>query len=118
MTSPAPNLERTVQDFAVKLCSQFGSEIERDASGFKRQVVSLLGAALPPGPGRPRSEAITRAIDLLAQGKSWQQIYAACLPQNLVGDSRQLAQSRLRCAVRSRRKAPWRRKAELNSLGV
>ena len=119
MTVPASNLERTVQDFAARLRSEFSADIEHDASGFKRQVIGFLSTALPPGPGRPRSEAVTRAIEMLAQGRSWQQIYGECLPQVLSGpggaDSRQLNQSRLRCAVRSRRNAIRRRRAKLTA---
>jgi len=111
-----PDLERTIQNFAARLRSEFRAEIDRDAPGFKRDAVRLLGAALSsgPGPGRPCIEAVTRAIELRAQGKPWQAIYAQCLPASLAGDSRQIAQYRLRCAVRSRHR---RRKSAMNSLG-
>jgi hypothetical protein len=110
-----PDLERIVQNFAARLRSEFCTEIGDDERGFKRRAVRLLGAALSPGPGRPRSEAVTLAIELLAQGKPWQAIYAQCIPLSVVDDSRQIAQSRLRDAVRSRRIAGRRRKSAVNS---
>ena len=110
------DLLATTQEFASLLRLEFASEIERDAHGFKRRVLGLLKAELPPRPGRPRSEAVTHATELLAQGKAWQQIYAECLPHDIGGhDSRQLMQYRLRCAVRSRRNAHRRRKSPCNS---
>jgi hypothetical protein len=114
-----PDLERAVQNFAARLRSEFRAEIDRDAPGFKRDAVRLLGAALSAGPrpGRPPSEAVTRAIELRAQGKPWQAIYAQCLTASLADDSRQIAQSRLRCAVRSRHAARRRRKSHVNCLG-
>jgi hypothetical protein len=111
------SLAGTIQNFAARLRSEFRAEIDRDAPGFKRDAVRLLGAALSsgPGPGRPRSEAVTLAIELRAQGKPWQAIYAQCIPSSVVDDSRQIAQSRLRDAVRCRRIAGARRKSAVNS---
>lgn len=117
---PAPpatvrDLRTAVQEFGGLLRREFATEIERDARGFKRDAVCLLRAALSPGPGRPRSKAVTLAIQLRAQGKPWQAIYAQCIPASLVDDARQVAQSRLRCAVRSRRTAGRRRKSAVDS---
>ncbi len=114
--SESLNLERIVRDFAERIRSNFSEEIEQDARGFKRRVLGFLKAELPPGPGRPRTEAVTHATGMLAQGKTWQQIYAECLRRIIGGsDSRQLAEYRLRCAVRSRRNARKRRKLAFNS---
>jgi hypothetical protein len=104
-------LRAKIQEFGRLLRHDFAAEIERDARRFKRRVVWLLGAELPPGPGRPRRKAVTLAIELRGQGKSWQQIYLECLPKSLVGAELQLAQSGLRSAVRSRRTAGRRRKS-------
>jgi hypothetical protein len=110
-----PDLERTVNNFADRLRSEFCAEIRRDVRGFKRRVVRLLAAALSPGPGRPRNDAVTLALELRSQGRSWQAIYARCIPPTLADDSRQVAESRLRCAVRSRRIARRRTKPATNS---
>ncbi|MBZ5641486.1 MAG: hypothetical protein LAO19_01890 [Acidobacteriia bacterium] len=109
------DLQATTQEFAALLRIEFASEIEQDGHGFKRRVLRFLKAELPPGPGRPRTEAVTHATEMLAQGKTWRQIYAECLPRSIGGhDSRQLTQYRLRCAVRSRRNAHKRRKSLSN----
>ena len=114
---PAPlrDLRTVVQEFGDLLRREFATEIEHDASRFKRDAVCFLRAALSPGPGRPRSEAVTLAIELRTQGKSWQAAYAQCIPSSLVDDPRQLAQSRLRSAVRARRTAGRRRKPAVDS---
>jgi hypothetical protein len=110
------DLRATTQEFAALLRIEFAPEIEQDAHGFKRRVLGFLKAELPPRPGRPRTEAVTHATEMLAQGKTWRQIYAECLPRNILGhDSRQLTQYRLRCAVRSRRNVRRRRKSVSNS---
>jgi hypothetical protein len=98
-----------VQEFGGLLRREFATEIERDARGFKRDAVCLLRTALSGAPGRPRSEAVTLAIELRAQGKPWQVIYSQCIPSSLVDEARQVAQSRLRSAVRERRTAGKRR---------
>jgi hypothetical protein len=109
------DLYATTQEFAALLRLEFASEIDQDARGFKRRVLGFLKSELPPRPGRPRTEAVTHATEMLAQGKTWQKIYAACLSPIAAPDSRQVQQSRLRCAVRSRRNARRRRKSVLNS---
>jgi hypothetical protein len=103
------------QQFAALLRIEFASEIEKDPRRFKRLVLGLLKAELPPRPGRPPSEAVTRAIEMLEQGKSWRKIYSKCLPPTSSQDSRQLSQYRLRCAVRSRRSGRRRRKSPSHS---
>lgn len=101
---PVTDLRAITREFAARLRVEFASEIEQEAGAFKRRVVRLLKAELPPGPGRPYAEVVTRAMQMRMQGKSWREIYANCLPEKIAGpDSLQLAQSRLRSAVRARR---------------
>jgi hypothetical protein len=110
------DLHATTREFATYLRLEFASEIKQDAHAFKQRVLGFLRSELPPGPGRPRAEAVTLAAEMLAQGETWPQIYAKCLPRDIgERDSRQLSQYRLRCAVRSRRNACKRRKSVLNS---
>jgi len=99
------DLRAVVRKFAARLRREFVSEIERDPRRFKQRVVGLLKAALPPGPGRPCDEMVGHAIKMHAAGKSWPEVYAACIPSidSLDSDSRQLAQSRLRAAMRARK---------------
>jgi hypothetical protein len=97
------NLATTIENFARRLRREFSVEIQRNPRAFKYEAVRILKAALPPKPGRPCSEVVTRASQMRAHGKSWKEIYAACLLQIAAPDSRQAQQFRLRCAVRSRR---------------
>jgi hypothetical protein len=55
------DLPTTVRAFAYRLRHKFACDIECDASEFKRQVIQLLKAELPPGPGLPRTEIVTQA---------------------------------------------------------
>ena len=104
-------LRATIREFAHQLRLEFSSDINRDAGEFKRRVIAFLKAELPPGRGRPRTMIVSRAAEMRIEGKTWQQVYAECLSHVVDGsDSRQLAQYRLRCAVRSRRNARRRRK--------
>jgi hypothetical protein len=109
------DLHATIQKFSRRLRHEFATEIERDARGFKDRAVRLLKASLPPRPGRPSTEAVTHATEMKALGKGWAEIYAACLPSNASPDSRQVQQSRLRCAVRFRRNLQRGRKPVLIS---
>ncbi len=95
-------------EFTARLRRQFASDIERDPRVFKRYVISAIRTELPPWPGRPAAEIVPRAARMRARGKSWQRIYTECIPSCLIGDSQQLAQVRLRAAVRARvrRKKP------------
>src|SRR5260370_224528 len=89
-----PRISVKVQELGMLWGRAFGTEIEGAGRSFKRDCVCLLGEDLSPGPGRPRNEDVTLAIDLRAQGKPWQAIYAQCIPSSLADDSRQVAQSR------------------------
>lgn len=102
--------------FASLLKIHFANLISEDPTEFKKVVLHLVRRELPPGRGRPCDDAVTRASDLLATGKPWQKIYPSCIPDFKYLDpaSRQVAQSRLRCAVRSRRNARKRRRVVLN----
>ena len=97
-------LRETIREFAKYLQYSFAEEIEYDPSLFRKRVIHLLKTALPSPHGRPRLKIVSIAADMRAQGKSWLAVYTACIPALLAGDSRQLAQSRLRSAVRARRR--------------
>jgi hypothetical protein len=112
---PGADLRTMMREFAARLLAEFALEIERDPRGFKERALRLLRQNLPPRPGRPCDGQITRAAMMRAQGKDWREIYAACLPNTLLPESRQVAQSRLRSAVRSRGNARKRRKHGLIS---
>jgi hypothetical protein len=99
-----PSLDALVWSFALQLTVDFGLEIEHELRAFRKRVLRLLGVALPVKNGRPQLETVTRAVEMRAQGSSWRAIYTVCVPHTVAGDSRQLAQSRLRSAVRARRR--------------
>lgn len=96
------NLRSTVRKIVNELRRDFAADLERDASRFKRRVIALLQAELPPRPGRPRLKHVCLAVAMRERRESWRGVYAACVPQELHGDSRQLAEVRLRAAVRAR----------------
>jgi hypothetical protein len=85
-----------------RLRRDFADQAQRDPSRFKRLVLRLLKAELPPKPARPRLNHINLALAMRQEGKSWRMVYTGCLPDGLNGDSRQLAKVRLRAAVRDR----------------
>jgi hypothetical protein len=97
-------LEAAVRAFAIKLCREYAGEIEADPSRFKQRAKSLIGCYLPPYPGRPRKEAVTRACELKRQRVPWPEIYAGCIPEykSLTWPVRRLEIARLRNAVRAR----------------
>jgi hypothetical protein len=99
------SLEETIRRFGVCLKRDYGDQLARDPRAFKKRVVRFIRLALPPGPGRPLNDAVTRAIELRAQNTPWLVVYRACIQNfTVLGEgSRQLAMSRLRSAVRARR---------------
>jgi hypothetical protein len=112
-------LAEAVRRFASQLCAHFREEIEREPRAFKLRAIRLLKSALPPGPGRPCVAIVSQATEMRARGQSWQQIYAVCLGSCVEPHFRQLAQSRLRSAVRARRgreKCPLRRTFRQSAL--
>ena len=104
MVRESESVEQIVQDFDERLKHDFATEIESDTLGFNRRVIRALNSELPPRPGRPCIAVVSRAVEMRARGQSWQQIYAVCLASDEEPSFRQLAQSRLRSAVRARRK--------------
>ncbi len=110
-------LTRRARVFTDSLRRHYAPEIAADPQGFKRSVVRLIRLALPPGPGRPADEAVTRAAKMRAQGTPWLEIYRECIPHfaELDNGIRQLPMLRLRAAVRSRRHARQRKKARPQS---
>lgn len=62
------NLRSAVRKIGKLLRRDFACQAERDSSRFKRLVLRLLQAELPPRPGRPRSNHITLAVaDLMSK---------------------------------------------------
>ena len=98
------NLSTLVRKFARLLRRRFAIEIEHNPRLFRERVLRLLTSALPARHGRPRIETVSRATEMRAQGKDWRAVYVACIPTTVAGDARQVAQSRLRSAVRARRR--------------
>jgi hypothetical protein len=93
---------------------QYGQQLTDDkfARDFKRYAVFQLKRNLPPGPGRPPYEAVTKAIQLRSQGMSWDAVYLECIPgfKGLPSGKRQVLKSELRSRCRSRRNTARRRK--------
>ena len=104
-TRAAKGLTRRIRDFTDLLRRDYAREIARDVPGFKRNVVRMVRLGLPPGPGRPADGMVTLAVRLRARGVPWMRVYWECIPGFAeLGDGiRQLAMTRLRTAVRSRR---------------
>ena len=110
------SLDQYVRRFASRLLLEYGTDVSRDPKGFKKRVVALLRRNLPPFAGRPTEAAITLAINLRKKGLEWSAIYPSCIPRHasLPPAERQIAESNLRAARRSRRNATKRRKRLLN----
>lgn len=96
----------TIRQFAKRLRHGYASEIAADPWGFKRKAKRLLGQYLPPGPGRPRKETITRAHELHCHRTPWPEIYSQCIPNyaSLRWGERRLEIGRLRNGVRGRQR--------------
>ena len=94
-----PDLRHTIENFARRVRSKFRANIERDAAQFKRCAVSLFRQNLPPQPGRPCSNPVTRAFRLRAREVPWPEVYRVCLPAG----ASQRVRFNLRVAVRMRR---------------
>ena len=112
-TKSRRNLDRTMRQVAARLKRDFAAEIEDNPAAFKRRALHALRIHLPPGPGRPCLDFVTRAVDMRAHGNAWKEIYP-CIPDwpNLNPAFRSVAQWTLRAAVRSRRNAARRRKRQ------
>lgn len=108
----AVSLPSVMRLIASDLMQRFSTMIAADPTRFKKQVVYYLKRNLPPGPGRPAEDAITKAMELRTQGHSWQFIYQLCIANHLhlPPAERRVAQDNLRAACRSRRNAAKRRK--------
>ena len=76
----AAGAEKDTCRFAARLKRDYAADIARDARGFKERVVRLLRRELPPKPGRPFDETVTRATEMRAKGQSWSTIYCQCIP--------------------------------------
>ena len=78
--STAGALERAIMQFVAKVRRDFPSEIAEDPRAFKRHVVGLIRAGLPPRPGRPRDPRTDAACEMVAQGKSVSEVLKAQIP--------------------------------------
>ena len=96
----------TIRQFATRLRHNYASEITADPWASKHKPKRLLGMYLPPGPGRPRKETITRAHELHREGASWSDIAQQCIPNyaSLGWKTRRLEIARLRNGVRARQR--------------
>lgn len=117
MKRAVKNLRSMVRRIANDLRRDFAVDLERDQSRFKRRVIGLLQAELPPKPGRPCSRHISLAVAMRERGESWRGVYCACVPPDLSGDSRQVAQALLRAAVRARLRRSRHRHRHKMGLG-
>lgn len=111
-TKTPGDLDRTMRQVAARLKRDFAHEIGQNPAAFKRRAVHALKVHLPPGPGRPCLQSVTRAVGLHAEGKPWLEVYRACIPgfASLDSASRRVAQWTLRNAAHARRNATERRK--------
>ena len=101
----AKSLDTFAHNFARRLRQEFPEAIANSPRDFKKQVIRLIRRELPPRPGRPLDEAVTRATEMRAKGQPWSTIYCQCIPgyDSLDPGDRQLTASRLRTAMRTRR---------------
>jgi hypothetical protein len=100
--------------FAKQFGQDHAEKWECSPRKARELAVRYFRKYLPRGrSGRPRSSKVTRAIELLRQGKRWSEIYAEIVPAN-DRDRRRVKQLRLRAAVRfrSRRQKNNARQAE------
>ena len=116
---PVKELGPTIRQFAKRLRHGYASEIAADPWGFKRKAKRLLGQYLPPGPGRPRKETITRAHELHCHRTPWPEIYSQCIPNyaSLRWGERRLEIGRLRNGVRARQRLDGKRDPRKNPKG-
>jgi hypothetical protein len=110
--SGGANLPRVMKRIAADLMRRFPLMISEDPKRFKKQAVYHLKRNLPPRPGRPMEDAISKAIEMRNQGYPWKQIYPVCIANHAVlpPAERRVAQDNLRAARRSRRNAAKRRR--------
>ena len=74
-------LAHQVRRFTVSLRHDYAQEIAKDPHSFRRRVAGMVRRGLPSGrPGRPKHDAITRAVKLRAQNKPWCEVYKECIP--------------------------------------
>src|SRR5262249_44829000 len=73
-------LSRRMRQMAAELQREFRQLVALDPKRFKKQAVFHLKRFLPPGPGRPKEDAITLAIELRRQGHAWPVVYERCIP--------------------------------------
>ena len=115
---PRTGLSADVEQFVSLLKSKYPNRIRNRPQAFKKRLLRLIAAKLPPYPkpaGRPPQSSISRAADLyqeqlagMAQGKrkdvNWLPIAQACIPhfRRLNGYRRKDAIRTLRNSVYAR----------------
>lgn len=118
MAEPRAGLSADVEQFVSLLKSKYPNRIRNRPQAFKKRLLRLIAAKLPPYPkpaGRPPQSSISRAADLyqeqlagMAQGKrkdvNWLPIAQACIPhfRRLNGYRRKDAIRTLRNSVYAR----------------
>src|SRR5260370_23058182 len=106
------NLCTYMKKVGADLRQKVAAERTEDPRAFKECAVRYLRLALGPGPGRPPKKTVTQAGKMRAEGKTWCEVYSACLShsEGISADTWTLACLRLRSAVRSRRSTERRRR--------
>jgi hypothetical protein len=101
------SLEEAIRQFGNRLKRDFGGELARDPTIFKKQVVRLIRRELPPRPGRPNDPRLDAAVRMLEQGKSSKDVLRSQIPNFDEMDTygRYLAEKGLRAALARRRES-------------
>ncbi len=114
--APIRQFKADLRNFAQQFGLSHSEQWERNPRKARELAVRYFRKYLPRGrPGRPRSSEVTRALELLEQGKRWPEIYATFILDR-DADRRRAKQVRLRAAVRFRMRHP--EKVSLQTLRV
>jgi len=108
------SLERAIRQFGDRLKRDFGEEMARAPSSFKKQVVRLIRRELPLRRGRPNDPRLDAAVQMVAQGKSVKDVLRSQIPnfEGMDTYSRYLAEKGLRTAI-ARRHRPCTRSTQI-----
>jgi hypothetical protein len=99
-------IELETERFARRVCSTHPRAFtDAKATTTKEAVIRQIRITLPPHPGRPRSDSVTRAWEMERLGVEWRAIYPECISgyATLNWKERRKGMARLRNAVRARR---------------
>jgi hypothetical protein len=98
-------IELETQQFARRICRTHPRAFTHvNATATKEAVIRQIRATLPPHPGRPRMDSVTRAWEMKRLGVEWRAIYPQCISGfvTLTWKERRKEIARLRNAVRAR----------------